>query len=97
MTAAPVYFYCYYRVDPMRAGAARERVAQMFRKVEERFGVIGRLLEGEREPALWMEVYEHVPEPDRFEILLSELCASQGFAAFLAPGSTRRTERFVAA
>jgi hypothetical protein len=44
-----------------------------------------------------MEVYEPVREPDRLETLLSELCASHAFVSFLAPGSTRRIERFVAA
>jgi Domain of unknown function (DUF4936) len=97
VTAPPVHFYCYYRVDPARSSAAREGVAHMFRRVEERFGVVGRLLKGEREPELWMEVYEHVSEPDRLETLLSEICVALGFGALLAPGSARRIERFVAA
>jgi uncharacterized protein DUF4936 len=97
VTAPPVHFYCYYRVHPAQSTTAREGVAHLFRSVEERLGVVGRLYKGEREPRLWMEVYEHVSEPDRLEMLLSELWLSQGFAAFLAPGSTRRIERFVAA
>ena len=97
MTAAPVHFYCYYRVDPARAAAARATVAGMLRDIEQRFGVVGRLLRGEKDPALWMEVYEQVREPDRFETLLGELCASSGLISFLAPGATRRVERFVAA
>jgi hypothetical protein len=95
VTAPPVNFYCYYRVDLARSGLARGTVAHIFRAVEERLGVVGRLFKGEREPALWMEVYEHVREPDRFEIELAELCESQGFASLLAAGSTRRIERFV--
>ena len=97
MTASPVYLCCYYRVDPAQSNAAREGVAHMFRTVEERLGVVGRLLKGEHEPSLWMEVYEHVREPEHLETLLSELCASRAFVSFLAPGSTRRIERFVAA
>jgi len=45
---------------------------------------------------LWMEVYEPLREGERFEAALAELCASQRFHTFLAPGSERRIERFVA-
>ena len=97
MSAAPVNFYCYYRIDPARSTLARGIAARIFRVVEARHGVLGRLFQGERESALWMEVYEQVREPDRFERDLAALCESQGFASLLAVGSTRRVERFVAA
>lgn len=97
MSVAPAYLYCYYRVDPAQAGAARAAVADLFCAAEERFGAATRLLRGEREPWLWMEVYENVREAGRLEAMLTELCAAQGFAAFLAPGERRRNERFVAA
>ncbi len=97
MTAAPAYVYCYYRVAPAKAAAARRVVALLFRAVEERFGVVARLFQGEREPWLWMEVYEHVGEPDRLEAVLSELCVAHGFDACLDRGAQRRVERFVAA
>jgi hypothetical protein len=93
----PVNLYCYYRVAPERAGAARVAVAHAFRAVEERFGVVPRLYRGEHEAALWMEVYEQVRDADRLESVLSELCAAAEFAGFLASGSVRRIERFVAA
>jgi hypothetical protein len=96
VSAPPVNFYCYYRVDSARTARARETVARVFRVVEERLGIVGRLLRGEREPALWMEVYEQVREPDRFESELAKICAAQGFASLLAAGSARRIERFVA-
>jgi hypothetical protein len=96
VSASPVNFYCYYRVDPARSALARGAVAHIFRILEERSGAVGRLFKGEREPALWMEVYEQVREPERFEAQLAELCDLQGFTAFLAPGSMRRIERFVA-
>jgi hypothetical protein len=97
VTAAPVTLYCYYRVAPEHARAARDAVARAFRAVEERFGITGHLYRGEREASLWMEVYEQAREADRLETMLSELFAASGFAAFLAPGSQRRVERFVAA
>lgn len=97
MTAAPVNLYCYYRVSPEHARAAREAVARTFRAVEERFGIVGHLYQGEREALLWMEVYEQARDADRLATMLFELFASSGFTAFLAPGSQRRVERFVAA
>ena len=96
MSAPPVNFYCYYRVDSASSTLACAAVGHIFRTVEERLGVVGRLFRGEREPGLWMEVYEQVREPDRFERELAELCAQQRFASLLAAGSDRRIERFVA-
>jgi len=94
---APVEIYCYYRIAPEQACRAREAVARTFRAVEARFGVIGRLYQGEREPGLWMEVYQGVREPDRLEAMLAEEASASGFPGFLAAGSQRRVERFVAA
>ena len=91
-----VHCYCYYRISPLHADAAREAVGLAFRVLEERFGIVGRLLQGEREPSLWMEVYENVRDPDRLEAALADLLAEHRFSACLAPGSERRTERFVA-
>jgi hypothetical protein len=59
-------------------------------------GTVGRLLQAVDEPLLWMEVYENVRDPERFEATLEDLLAARRFGAFLAPGSERRAERFVA-
>lgn len=91
-----VHCYCYYRIAPQHADVAREAVTLAFRILEERLGIVGRLLHAEREPALWMEVYESVGDPDRLEATLADLLAEQRFSACLAPGSERRMERFVA-
>ena len=96
MSAGPVCYYIYYRVDPDRATSARRAVAALLAAVESRAGVVGRLLRRQDEPLLWMEVYENVRDPGRFEATLGDLLAARRFAAFLAPGSERRTERFVA-
>jgi hypothetical protein len=45
---------------------------------------------------LWMEVYESVHDPARFEVMLADLLDTHRFSQFLAPGSTRKIERFVA-
>ncbi len=91
-----VHCYCYYRIAPQHADVAREAVTLVFRILEERLGIVGRLLQGEREPSLWMEVYENVRDPHRLEATLADLLAENRFSACLAPGSERRMERFVA-
>ncbi|HEX4524665.1 MAG TPA: DUF4936 family protein [Casimicrobiaceae bacterium] len=96
MIARPVHCYVYYRVDPARAAAARATIAAVLASIEERAGVTGRLLQRQDEPMLWMEVYESVQDPARFEVMLADLLDTHGFSQFLAPGSTRKIERFVA-
>jgi hypothetical protein len=96
MIARPVHCYVYYRVDPARAAAARATIAAVLASIEERAGVTGRLLQRQDEPMLWMEVYESVQDPVRFEVMLADLLDTHRFSQFLAPGSTRKIERFVA-
>ena len=96
MSARPVDCYIYYRVDPGHAAAARQTMAAVLASVEERFGVTGRLLQRQDEPLLWMEVYESIRDPARFEEMLADLLDTHCFARFLAPGSARTIERFVA-
>ena len=43
-----------------------------------------------------MEVYENVRDADQFEAMLNNLLDAHRFSAFLAPGSARTTECFVA-
>ncbi len=45
---------------------------------------------------LWMEVYENVRDPARFEVMLADLLDTHRFSQFLAPGSARTIEHFVA-
>ena len=92
-----VHCYCYYRIAPPHADIARDAVGLAFRALEERLGIVGRLLHGEYDPSLWMEVYENVRDADRLEATLADLLAEHRFSACLAPGSERRMERFVAA
>ena len=96
MSARPVHCSLYYRVDPGRAAAAREAIAAVLASIEERAGVTGRLLQRQDEPMLWMEVYESVRDPARFEGMLADLLDTHRFSQFLAPGSARKIERFVA-
>lgn len=91
-----VHCYCYYRIVPARAAAAREAVTKAFRVLEERLGMTGRLLQAESDPALWMEVYENVRDPERLEATLTDLLAEHRFSECLEPGSERHMERFIA-
>jgi hypothetical protein len=86
----------YYRVAAPHADAARLAILATLHRLEERAGIVGRLFEGEDEPLLWMEVYENVRDTKRFEAMLNDLLAAHRFAQFLASGSERRIERFVA-
>ena len=94
--AAPIHCYIYYRIAAPHAVAARGVIEAVLRALEDRAGIVGRLLQGVEEPLLWMEVYENVRNAERFEATLGDLLAARRFAAFLAPGSERRIERFVA-
>lgn len=93
---SPVHYYVYYRIAAPHAAAARGVIEAVLRALEDRAGIVGRLLQGIDEPLLWMEVYENVRNPERFEAILGDLLAARRFTAFLAPGSERRIERFVA-
>ena len=96
MSAPLVNCYVYYRIGSAQATAARHALAAIMRALEERAGIGGRLLRQQEDPSLWMEVYENVHDPERFEATLNDLLAAHRFAAFLEPGSARKTERFVA-
>jgi hypothetical protein len=97
VSAVPVSYYVYYRVSPAHAALARQAVAAMLTLLEQRIFVSGRLLRRQDEPLLWMEVYEGVRDTVAFENALAGLLDASGLAAFLAPGATRKTERFVGA
>ena len=94
--AAPVCYYIYYRVAAEQAPAARRAIGGVLSSVEQRTGVMGRLLRRRDEPLMWMEVYDDVGDPRTFEETLASVLADHDFSSFLAPGSDRRIERFVA-
>jgi hypothetical protein len=97
VSAATVHYYVYYRVAAAHAAAARRSITGVLALLEQRVGVAGHLLRHQDEPLLWMEVYDAVHDPAAFEAALAELLVERGFASFLAPGSDRKIERFVAA
>lgn len=96
MTRRLVHCCIYYRVAAAHTVAARAAIRAALAALEERAGILGRLFEGQHEPLLWMEVYESVGDVDGLQTMLDDLLAASRFDAFLAPGSERRVERFVA-
>ena len=97
MSPSPVHFYIYYRIAPPHASEARAALAEIMLALEQRFAVSGRLMRAQDDAALWMEVYESVGDPALFEAAMNKMLGERHFASWLASGSARRTERFVAA
>jgi len=87
-------YYIYYRVAPPAAARVRAAVDAVQSALREETGVQGRLMRRDDDPTTWMEIYEAVPDPVRFEAALARLLAQHGFDACIAPDS-RHTERFV--
>jgi Domain of unknown function (DUF4936) len=96
VSPSPVHFYIYYRIAAAHAADARAALEGVMHALELRFAVSGRLLRAQNDADLWMEVYESVGDPVLFEAAMNKLLAETRFASWLALGSARRTERFVA-
>jgi hypothetical protein len=88
-------YYVYYRIAASEATRTRAVVEAVQSALEHDTGVQGRLLRREDDPGTWMEIYEAVADPSRFETALGGLLAQHGFDGCLAPDSRRHTERFV--
>jgi hypothetical protein len=96
VSPTPVHFYIYYRIAAAHAADARTALEGVMHALEQRFAVSGRLLCAQDDAHLWMEVYENVGESVTFEAAMNKLLAETRFSSWLAPGSARRSERFVA-
>ena len=95
MNSSPVHLYIYYRIAPSHAADARTALAGVMDALQRQFAVRGRLLCGQDDAALWMEIYDNVGDPVPFEAAMNEMLGETRFVSWLAPGSARRTERFV--
>jgi uncharacterized protein DUF4936 len=93
--SSPVHFYIYYRIAAPHAAEARSAIAGLMDALERQFAVRGRLLHAQDDEALWMEIYENVRDSVPFEAAMNKLVGETRFASWVAPGSTRRSERFV--
>jgi hypothetical protein len=88
-------YYIYYR-SGAEAARVRAAVAPMQARLAELTGVTGRLLRRVDDATTWMEIYEEVADPARFEPALAAAVDGFGLRALLAPGADRHVERFTA-
>jgi hypothetical protein len=87
-------YYIYYRVAPSETARVRAVVDAVQSALRQDTGVQGRLLRRDDDPSTWMEIYEAVADPPRFEAALERLLAQRGFDGCMASDSRRHTERF---
>ena len=87
-------YYIYYRVAPSEAVRVRAVVEAVQLALREDTGIQGSLLRRDDDPTTWMEIYEAVADPPRFEAALDRLLAQHSFDGCLASDSRRHTERF---
>jgi quinol monooxygenase YgiN len=80
-------YYVYYKVEPGRVEELRPRVEALFEKIQDQFGVHGRLMRRRDDSTTYMEVYEDVKDERGFEALLEREGAKLGVQ--------RKLERFV--
>lgn len=76
------HYYIYYRVTEKDADEAERLIRSMQARLACRSGISGRLLKKRDEPGLWMEVYEQIPDPQRFERLLNQAVDEFDIALF---------------
>ncbi|MEO8627277.1 MAG: DUF4936 family protein [Betaproteobacteria bacterium] len=90
-------YYIYYRVAPGREQLAQQKARNLQSKIAQGAEVQGRLLTKRGAADVWMEVYEHVTDANRFESTLQAAAAEAHFEACLVEGSQRNLECFEAA
>ena len=88
-------YYIYYRTGA-EAAQIRAAVTAMQAELAAATGVAGRLLSRVDDRTTWMEVYEDVADPDRFERELAACVERSGVRALLQAGAERHVERFTA-
>lgn len=88
------HYYVYYRVDATDAHHLEPLVRGMQSRLECRTGVAGRLLKRCDDADLWMEAYENVAQPERFENALQKAVVEFEIEMFLAQDARRVTECF---
>lgn len=66
------HYYIYYRVSGGNVADAEVAVRAMQARLACRSGIHGQLLKKHDDPSMWMEVYEQVANPERFERMLQQ-------------------------
>jgi Domain of unknown function (DUF4936) len=87
-------YYIYYRTNESEP-QVRAAVGAMLTALARDTGVQGRLLHRCDDMTTWMEVYEGIRDPARFERALDAAVDTFGLRALLAPNAERHIERFV--
>ena len=90
-------YYVYYRIEPSARAQLADVVADLFAAVARETGIRGRWMQRRDDPSTCMEVYEQVKDAAHFEALLEREAQLRGFQRFLAAGTARHAECFVAA
>jgi hypothetical protein len=90
------HYYIYYRIDERDERELETLVRSMQARLKCQTGVEGRLLKKREEPTLWMEIYEGIENGPGFEAALERAVSRFEVDMFLAPGSTRKLECFIA-
>jgi quinol monooxygenase YgiN len=93
---SPASIYVYYKVDPGHLGDLRDVVRQLFAAIQREGGIQGRWQRRRDDPTTYMEVYPDVRDIPRLEALLARESERLRIDRYLAPGSVRRVELFVA-
>lgn len=94
--SSPVNYYIYY---PVRIGLEQDLARTLYNfqdDLRSRTGVGGRFLRKADDPWTWMEIYEGVADPDRFDAALAQCLEKHAVERFLDDGGRRHVERFVA-
>lgn len=90
-------YYIYYRIEPGLRDELARLVGELFEAIARETGVRGRWMQRRDDPTTCMEVYEQVPDGPSFEVLLERETKLRGFERFIASGTARHAECFVAA
>ena len=72
------HYYVYYRIDSKQLEGVRRSVEKIFAEVRAKTRVQGRWMRRRDDPSTYMEVYEGVSDPARFESVLER--SGKGFA-----------------
>jgi hypothetical protein len=85
--------YVYFKTAP--GADVAPPVRRMQAELAQLSGIQGRLMRRRDDASTWMEVYEGLADPERFEAMLADAVARHGLDALLRPGERRHAERFV--
>jgi hypothetical protein len=90
-------YYVYYRVDAGKVGSLKLEIKKLFEEIQKQTGICGRWMHRRDDPLTYMEIYEGVKDEAAFEALLERECGLLGLQQFVAAGTGRRREIFIAA